>query len=182
MCCAAAHPRTAPRTCSRWWRAAKVATNTLPGLVSGRDVSGRGGSKDLGRLKLTSHHGREVAEGTDTGERELHYRVAPEEGEEIGGSGTIDSDLVAQALKRELGRIRACYERALRHDPGLAGKLSVAFTLEQAGTVSGVRIDEDTLGDAGLRSCVVATLSGLRIAAPTGGSVQLRFPFVFESQ
>jgi hypothetical protein len=159
----------------------QLATRTSPGLLASRDVGRPGGSENLADLQLAKRGNQGVDEGGPGTERALHYRVAPEDGEEVGGSGDVDPELVTRALRRQLGRIRGCYEQALRHDPSVAGKVAVAFTLEQSGTVSHVRIDEDTTRSASLRACVIATISSLRLErGPQGGSVDFRYPFVFE--
>ena len=80
-----------------------------------------------------------------------------------------------------LGAIKACYERALKRNPNLSGKVVIHWTITQAGTVSGVDVEQDTLGDAEVASCIKSLIARWRFPAPSGGSVDVSFPFVFQA-
>jgi hypothetical protein len=84
-------------------------------------------------------------------------------------------------VRTRLGAIKACYERALKRNPTLSGKVVIHWTITQAGTVSGVDVEQDTLGDAEVASCIKALVARWRFPAPSGGSVDVSFPFVFQS-
>ena len=47
--------------------------------------------------------------------------------------------------------------------------------------MSGVDVEQDTLGDAEVASCIKALVARWRFPAPSGGSVDVSFPFVFQS-
>jgi outer membrane biosynthesis protein TonB len=114
-------------------------------------------------------------------ERSARPHVRLDRPELDGGRG--DPALLAREVRARLGAIRACYERALKQQPSLAGKLVVAFTITAAGTVSAVEIDEDTLSEAapGMTACVRGSIRQWRFSPQGEGSVELRFPFVFQS-
>jgi hypothetical protein len=157
---------------------AQIGSAGQTGFLPGRDV-GEGKPRGLDGL-----HAVAVAPVRDVGpvvEREIKAAVNLEGGEDVGGHGEIDADAVTRAIKLQLGRIRSCYDSALRHDPALQGKVTVAFTVEQSGTFSHVSVEEDTVQDAGLARCVRAAVSGIRLReGPEGGSVDFRYPFVFK--
>ena len=95
--------------------------------------------------------------------------------------GELDPAMVAKEVRSRLGAIKACYERALKRNPNLSGKVVIHWTITQAGTVSGVDVEQDTLGDAEVASCIKALVARWRFPAPAGGSVDVSFPFVFQS-
>jgi hypothetical protein len=93
--------------------------------------------------------------------------------------GEADPALLARDVRSRLPAVRSCYECALKRDPRLAGKL-LRFTVTGAGTVTGVEIDDDTVGDPELRACLIALVQRWRFPA-LPGPVEVSFPFVFQS-
>lgn len=150
---------------------------------SGGGGSGRAGS--LGSLARAGGAGATAAagEGAAVQERRVRGNVKMSGGDEIGGSGMFDQAQVSRMIKSRQSAIKRCYETALRNNPTLAGKVSVQFTIMERGNVSGARATENTTNDAGLASCVVRVVAGLRWRqGPEGGSVQYEYPFVFAPQ
>ena len=123
--------------------------------------------------------------GGGSGEPELLHgdRNVIDSGEDIGGSGDFDQAQVTQMIRRRQSAFRRCYETRLRENPALAGKVSVQFTIQESGSVSGARHIENTSNDAALASCVVGVVARLRWnPGPDGGSVTFSYPFVFAPQ
>jgi TonB family protein len=97
-----------------------------------------------------------------------------------GGRGRLEPGPIALLLRQRLPLLRACYERGLRRDPRLAGTMTVAFTIQPEGTVSAVRVSENTTGDRGVAACVTRAMRGFRLRpGPVGGSVDYAFPLSF---
>jgi TonB family protein len=94
--------------------------------------------------------------------------------------GPLDPARLARDVRARLAALRACYERALKSNPQLAGKILVRFTVTPAGTVTGAAVDEDTIGDAGLRACLLAVIARWRFPPPAGGPAEVSFPFIFQ--
>jgi outer membrane biosynthesis protein TonB len=95
--------------------------------------------------------------------------------------GELDPGIIAKEVRTRMSAIRACYERALKRNPGLSGKISLRWTITAAGTVTGVDIESDTMGDPDVVSCIKALVGRWRFPAPAGGTVEVSFPFVFAS-
>lgn len=95
--------------------------------------------------------------------------------------GELDPSIVTKEVKSRLGAIKACYERALKRSPNLSGKVVIHWTITAAGTVSGVEVENDTLGDSEVASCIKALVARWRFPAPSGGAVEVSFPFVFQA-
>jgi len=95
--------------------------------------------------------------------------------------GQLDSNIIVKEVKARMGAIKACYERSLKRNPNLSGKIAVRWTITPAGTVTGVDIDQDSMGDPEVSSCIKSQISHWRFPAPAGGSVDVQFPFVFQA-
>ena len=95
--------------------------------------------------------------------------------------GELDPSLVSKEVRARLGAIKACYERALKRSPSLSGKIKVRWTITPAGTVSGVEIEEDSMGDSDVSSCIRGLVARWRFPAPSGGSVDVVYPFLFQA-
>jgi outer membrane biosynthesis protein TonB len=154
-----------------------VATGNdqLRGIKSGGSGSGRVAA--VGGLR----GGGSIA-GGGTGEAAAEKKVSGSVRSEAPAvDGELDPAMVAKEVRSRLGAIKACYERALKRNPTLSGKVVIHWTITQAGTVSGVDVEQDTLGDAEVASCMKALVARWRFPAPAGGSVDVSFPFVFQS-
>jgi hypothetical protein len=154
-----------------------VANNNdqLRGIKSGGSGSGRVAS--VGGLR----GGGSIA-GGGTGAAASEKKVTGVvKSEAPAVDGELDPAMVAKEVRTRLGAIKACYERALKRNPNLSGKVIIHWTITQAGTVSGVDVEQDTLGDAEVASCIKSLIARWRFPAPSGGSVEVSFPFVFQA-
>jgi TonB family protein len=152
-----------------------------------RDRSGGGTVGGSGSLSGLRH-----AEG-DTGARTEggaiteaaprgRFRTDTSDVEE-DGSGEFDQQAVVRMIQTRRSAIQACYERELRATPTLAGRVAVAMTIQESGSVSGVHVTDNSTGNDNVGSCVVRVIQGFRFnPGPEGGSVTYTFPFVFEPQ
>jgi outer membrane biosynthesis protein TonB len=151
-----------------------VATGegTLRGVKTG---GGTGKVADITGLR-----GAGVIAGGNTGEGTTEKRVSGVVRSEAPAvDGELDPALVSKEVKTRIGAIKACYERALKRSPSLSGKIKVRWTITPAGTVTGVEIEEDNMGDSEVASCIKGLVARWRFAAPSGGAVDVVYPFVF---
>lgn len=94
-------------------------------------------------------------------------------------SGTASGALSGEVQGRA-GRARGCYERALRNNSTLQGKMSVNITVDSSGNVCAASTSGDTVGSPEVSSCVLGMFRGQKLPAPTGGCVQMRIPLNFQ--
>jgi len=106
-----------------------------------------------------------------------YLKVAPP----VVEGGHADVASITREIRSRRKAIAACYERALKQKPTLAGKLVVRFSIAAAGTVSAVDIDDDTLGAPEVGACVRALVLRWRFAPPADAPVELSFPFLFQA-
>jgi protein TonB len=122
-----------------------------------------------------------IADARDVGpaaERGVHTIVR--EGAPQIEDGKVDAAAIAREIRTRRRAIAACYERALKNQPTLAGKLVVRFSLAAAGTVTAVDVDDDSLGAPDVTACIRGVVLRWRFPALTEGPAELSFPFVFQ--
>jgi len=161
-----------------------MAMSASGGELRSRNTGGDGTASAAGIGALASAGGSDATRGRDETrqviERELRGQARVEEGSDVGGNGEFDTATVVAMIKLRMGAIKACYERSLRQNPSLAGKVTVEFTIVPAGTVTAPSVASNSTGDDTVAQCVVTTLRSLRFKpGPVGGSVVYAYPFVF---
>ncbi len=95
--------------------------------------------------------------------------------------GAGDPATFSREVNAHLSALRVCYERALRRDASLAGRVVLRFTVTAAGTVADVSIDEASIADPAFRDCLMKAVSHWRFTAPSKGAIEISFPFIFQS-
>jgi len=83
------------------------------------------------------------------------------------------------ALAGAAGSVRGCYERALRQNQMLQGKLLVSVKVGAQGNPCGASLASDTLGDGAVASCVLQKFRSGMFPAPIGGCVDVQVPISF---
>jgi TonB family protein len=163
-----------------------VAQGSSGGSLRTRSGSSQGsGQKGLGSLSRRGDAEATTSrsEGQQVVEREIRGQADLGTGGDIGGAGEFDASIVVRMIKTRIGAIRACYERELKRNPTLAGKVTIQFTIELQGNVSAVRVVENTTRDEAVGSCVANAVQRFRFnPGPQGGSVSFSYPFVFAPQ
>jgi hypothetical protein len=97
--------------------------------------------------------------------------AGPCEGAEPAG---LQGQLAAKA-----GLARGCYERALRQNPTLQGRMRVTVRVAPNGSVCNANVTQNELGDAGVASCVSQIFRSATFAAPQVGCVEAAVPLRF---
>jgi len=74
-------------------------------------------------------------------------------------SGARDIDEVATIVLAHNSAIQYCYERELRRNPDLKGKVAVRFTILPEGVVDNVKIISSTLNNERIERCIISRIS-----------------------
>jgi len=88
---------------------------------------------------------------------------------------------VAKTVNAHLQEVRACYERALLKEPGLAGKVVLEWTIGTNGAVLSAKSKTSTLRNPAVESCILQDLKTWRFPPAKGGMVIVSYPFLFNS-
>jgi hypothetical protein len=86
---------------------------------------------------------------------------------------------LTSALHAKGGQARGCYERALRQNSTLEGKVSVQVRVSSDGQVCGAAVTADTIRDPGVTSCILQLFRSGRFPRPTEGCVDVNVPMSF---
>jgi hypothetical protein len=154
------------------------------GAYSSRGA-GTGGGGEAQRLGGVGTHG--LPGGRDL-ERPGEWRRrkptdVPEREHEGVLFGTYDKSLVDRIVKQNLAQFRFCYERELRVNPKLHGKIVMKWVIDKNGLVSKSNVKRSTMHNALVEQCMVSRVRRLRFPPPRGGGIVLvSYPFVFNAR
>jgi hypothetical protein len=89
--------------------------------------------------------------------------------------GDLDKALIRRFVKRNIQKIKYCYERELLAKPGLGGTVQTQFFISPDGTVASASA---TGVDPTVADCIARVIRAIEFPAPKGGGgVQVNYPF-----
>lgn len=94
-------------------------------------------------------------------------------------SADVDRDALARYVKARLKAIQGCYERELKRNPSLKGKVQVRFAILPTGRTGEIDIEENTIGDEAVASCIRTVIRGWIFPFKPADEVPVSYPFVF---
>ncbi len=105
-------------------------------------------------------------------------------GAAVGGDavilGALDKAAIDEVVRRDMSRLRYCYQRELAKLPTLSGSVTVKFVVSSTGTVSSASTGSTTLGNAEVEGCLNARFMELVFPRPAGGGIAIvKYPFEF---
>ena len=98
-----------------------------------------------------------------------------------GGLGEIDKSAVSRVIRMRSTTVKSCYEKALRTNSTLAGKLALKFVITMSGRIGSVSVRTNTL-DSSVAGCVTNNLKNWRFPQPKKGTVSFNYSWVFASE
>ena len=157
----------------------QVADNSTAARDRRRVGKGRGKVAGIKDGDLRAKGGGPVDTGAKGTEVEVKGTVKVKKPSEAFGTGVLDTNSISKVVGRRKGAVKSCYEKQLKRNPKLAGKVKVQFTILESGRVGSTRVMEDTTGDPAVGKCIANAMKRWRFPKPDGGSVTVAFPFVF---
>jgi len=101
----------------------------------------------------------------------------------MSGGGKLDREVVKKYIRKQLAKIRWCYQKAFQKNPNLEGKVTVSFIISPTGSVMSSKVSKSTLRDKELEKCIEQKILTWRFPAPKGGGVvKVNYPFVLRKQ
>lgn len=135
--------------------------------IGGMGLGGPGGGKYGGNISLAGSGGKNMEDITPG-------RVVTK--------GGLDRDVIARVIKKYQRQIKFCYEKELTKNPNLYGKIVTFFVIAADGSVQTASVVETEMNSEPVESCIVRNIQRWRFPAPKGGgSVEVRYPWVFKS-
>ncbi len=139
----------------------------------GAGTRGGGSGEGVGIGELGTSGGGSVASGKKT-EASIAGRAVAEAPEV---DGELTAAQINRVMKRNMSAIKSCYERALKRDPSLKGKLLIEFEILENGRTSMVEFG-GSLRSSDVESCIKKRAKYWRFPKPDGGSVFVSIPVV----
>lgn len=145
------------------------------GLGGGGTAEGLGGLGTKGRGSGASGYGSGGGNFGSKGEGGIGT---------VGGDpiilGALDKSLIDAVIKRNMARIRYCYQRELTKNPSLGGKITVKFVIAKDGTVSSATTKSSTMSSPPVESCINSQFMKFQFPEPKGGGIVIvSYPFIF---
>ena len=104
-------------------------------------------------------------------------------GDEEDFVGRIDRDAVRRVILANKSAFRFCYNKQLKSNSSLFGKLILQWDIIEGGRVRNVVVKKNTIGNKKIAKCVGRHLKGLKFPEPPPESeATVLYPFVFSSQ
>jgi outer membrane biosynthesis protein TonB len=95
--------------------------------------------------------------------------------------GALDPSSVARRIRRKKRAFQSCYERELKRNPSLKGKLVLEVTVGGNGRVNDVSVDSNGLNNQ-VANCIKSKMRSIRFPKPEGGEeATFTYPFIFAS-
>ena len=145
----------------------------------GEGGEGTGGTVGIGNLASAGSGG---AESVGSGDQKVERQVKGSVGGNVGAvsGGNLDRGVISSYVRSKMGGIRSCYERELKKNPSLKGKITVTFSIGGDGKVVGASVAGATLNDPSVQNCVLRMVRRWRFTPPEDGKpVAVTYPFVF---
>ncbi|MFZ5470772.1 MAG: AgmX/PglI C-terminal domain-containing protein [Myxococcota bacterium] len=94
-------------------------------------------------------------------------------------SADIDRDAMTRYVRSRMSAIKNCYERELKRNPSLKGKVVVRFSITPAGRSADIEIEENSLGNDAVANCIRTVIRGWVFPFKPPSEVPVAYPFVF---
>jgi hypothetical protein len=94
------------------------------------------------------------------------------------GIGDLDQATIRRYINRNIEKIRYCYEHELLAHADIQGEVLVQFFITPTGTVTG---SAGRGFDKNVASCVADVVGNIEFPRPSGGGVQVNYPFTFHA-
>jgi hypothetical protein len=159
-------------------RTSGVAVDDGSGVARGsRGGGGKRGSLDVAS-DLRGPSGGDGVKGGGTGRRGASVKASLKIENFEPEGGTLDQGALRRKINLYQHNIRTCYERELKNNPDLKGKISIRITIALNGRVSAVEIEENSLNSS-VANCVKRNAQRWSFPKPKDDAVTIVLPFVF---
>ena len=107
---------------------------------------------------------------------------------EVGGSGasfvgTVDREAVRRVVRNIYSQIKSCYDRGLRANSDLEGKIVIHWEVTEKGRVTLASVKDAPKDLRNIAECVALRIKDQNFPEPPGGSVyEVDFPFMMGRQ
>ena len=98
------------------------------------------------------------------------------------GTGELSTGDIQRVIDSHVGGIQYCYEKQLRTNAGLAGRVVLEWTVSTSGSVSVVKVARSSLASNDATKCMMDRVKNWKFPNPRGaGAVTMLYAFVFNT-
>ncbi len=94
-------------------------------------------------------------------------------------SADVDRGKLTEFVRARKRAIQGCYEKELKRNPSLKGKVTVNFNINPQGRAVNVEVEDGGLGNEAVLSCIKTTVRGWVFPFKPESDVPVSYPFVF---
>lgn len=110
-------------------------------------------------------------------------RVSPPTDVDIGGdAGTRSSESILRVIRQHMGGFRYVYEKYLRDNPDLGGKISLRFTIAPSGEILQIAVVASNTGNEEMDKNIEEQAKKMRFDEIPKGNVTVSYAFVLDRQ
>ncbi len=91
---------------------------------------------------------------------------------------SLTQEAITKTVHAQMPRIRACYERVIKHDPGARGRLVMSWVIQADGGVDEVRVVADQVGSEQFTGCAERSIAKWRFPKSVEDVAVEGYPFV----
>lgn len=97
-------------------------------------------------------------------------------------TGAIDKVAVKRVFDANNVAMRKCYERVLKANPGIEGKVTLEVKIRGDGTVASASARGTSLNNSAINDCMERQAMSMKFPAPKGGAVRVANPYTFRPE
>jgi hypothetical protein len=143
--------------------------------IGGVGTQGYGGGGGGGKGK---GFGTGIGDGLGKGDGP---RTLAFESENLSVRGGLERSEVEAVIQENLSQIRYCYNKALRTNPNLSGKVTTNFVIGGDGNVKVSRVPASTMASQEVEDCIKGRIAAWKFPQPRGGGdVSVNYPFLLK--
>jgi hypothetical protein len=95
--------------------------------------------------------------------------------------GSLDSEIIRHVVREHADELRFCYASELRRTPGISGKVTMKWVINDEGKVAQAATAQTEMNNANVESCLAARIKGWVFPRPKGGGIAVvNYPFRFK--
>jgi len=154
-----------------------VGTTAATDPSARKGSAGSAGAATIGDVGSGARGGREVELAEK--KRDVVPQIQMDEPEIEPTGADVDKGSLGRFIRMRLRSVQGCYEKELKLNPVLKGKVVVRFVIRTTGRVGDVSIDQNTMGSDGVGSCIVNLVRNWVFPMKLEEDTPVSFPFVF---
>ena len=96
--------------------------------------------------------------------------------------GSLSKEVIRRVIRRHINEVKFCYEQELNARPDLEGRVTIRFIISPTGAVQNAVMQDTTLQNQRVESCIAGAVRRWTFPAPDGGGIVIvNYPFMLSA-